>query len=157
MHYKELKEKLQKALSILENKRWASREELEGTAINTIKDFFKEENLPMFTADERRISFVLTDYPMEPKGLFTYGYEFKSDKRKPDGLSDYLLSVNLEPMVDAKFCDMDILELFEYMNHYAAVLHNQRTLIEEKNLLFKKIGKIEEELKMIEEVLKKYV
>jgi|GEM_PF-3505228 len=157
MHYRELKEKLEKTLDILENKRWTSREELEGTAINIIKDFFKEENLPMFTADARRISFVLTDYPMEPKGLFTYGYEFKSDKRKPDGLSDYLLRVNLEPMVDAKFCDMDILELFEYMNHYAAVLHNQRTLIEEKNLLFKKIGKIEEELKMIEEVLKKYV
>lgn len=111
----------------------------------------------MFTADARQISFVLTDYPMEPKGLFTYGYEFKADKRKPDGLSNYLLSVYLEPMVDAKLCNMDILELFEYMNHYAAVLHNQRTLIEEKNLLIKKIGKIDEELKMIEEVLKKYV
>ena len=156
MYYRELKEKLQKALSILENKRWASREELEGTAVNTIRDFFKEENLPMFTADARRISFVLTDYPMEPKGLFTYGYEFKSDKRRPDGLSDYLLHVQVDPTIDLKYWEMEIIELFEYMNHHAGILYNQKTLMKEKEILLKRVERIEEELRFIRVALEKF-
>lgn len=157
MDYIGLKEKLQKTLSILENKRWTSRDELERAAIITVKDFFFKGSLPIFTADRTNISFVLTDYPLDPKGLFAYFFIFKEDKRKPDGYSDYLLQVELEELIEPKFWTMEIMELFEYMNHYAAVLHNHSTLLQEKELLLKKIGRIDEELIFIEATLQKYV
>lgn len=156
MEYIELRDKLQKALGIMENKRWVSREQMEMTAVATIMDFFAQEELSIFTASDSKISFVLTDYPLEPRCLFIYKFEFKTDKRRPDGKSDYLLHVQVDPTIDLKYWEMDIMELFEHMNHHAGILHNQETLIKEKEILLKRVERIEEELRFIRVALEKF-
>jgi len=156
MYYLEMKNKLQKTLSILEKKRWHSRKELEQAAIISIKDFCEKNGLPPSEVEASKISLVPPDYPSASNCLYTYQFVFKSDKRKPGGYSDYLLQVVLEPAVADKLWEMEIWDLFEYMNAHTAILHNEQMLLQEKENLVQKIYKVDKELKAVQEMLKKY-
>lgn len=156
MNYIELRDKLQKTVSILENKRWNSTEELEQAAVVSIGDFLQKSGLPLFKVGASEISLVLADYPSDLQRLYTYQFVFKSDKRKPDGYSDFLLRMVLEPAVPEEFREMDIWDLFGYMNRHAALLHSEQMLLQEQEHLMKKLRKINEELAVIQKALEKY-
>lgn len=156
MNYIELKEKLQKTLDILGDKQWPDIKKLERTAMSLIGDFWKANNLPPSKIEPSRICLRPTDFPDELKCLFTYHFTFKSDKRKPDGNSDQLSRVVLEPVLEEKLWTCDIEKAFEHINQYTAILRSQQHLLEEKEQLLRKIDNINKELEFIEESLKKY-